>query len=99
MTCQRAAMRNPFRVQWFDGPSKIGLLASGFPTEGSDETRPDAFRLTSLASGEIANAPLGEVSLTVKELGEDGGTKEFEVTAKGKIETGGSFEASGTCRG
>lgn len=99
LTCQRAVMRNPFRAQWFDGPSRIGLTASGFPVEGSDQTRPDNFRLTSLARNEIKNATLEEYSLTVKEVSVDAGLITFEIMAEGTIEGGGKFMASGTCTG
>lgn len=100
LTCQRAAMRNPFRAQFFDGPSKIGLTASGFPPEdGGEQTQPDAFRLTSLAGGEIANAELTDVALSVKEVSIDAGMITFEIEATGNIEGGGKFTASGTCKG
>jgi hypothetical protein len=100
LTCQRAVMRNPFRAQWFDGKSRIGLLASGFPLDdGSDGTEIDSFRLTSLASGEISNATLTDMKLTVKALDNEGGAITFEVIAEGSIESGGSFKATGICRG
>lgn len=99
-TCQRAARRNPFRAQWFDGIGRIGLMAGGFPLEdGTNGTEIQSFRLTSLADREAKNASLTDVSLTVKEAGTDGGTIIFEVTAEGNIESGGLFRASGTCRG
>jgi hypothetical protein len=100
LTCQRAVMNNPFRAQWFDSGSRIGLVASGFPlNDGSDETRVESFRLTSLVGSKITNAEVTDAALSFRVVSSERGSSVFEVSAKGKIAGGGSFEASGKCRG
>lgn len=100
LTCQRAVMNNPFRAQWFDSGSRIGLVASGFPLDdGSDGTRVENFRLTSLVGSKITNAEVTDATLSFREVSSERGSSVFEVSARGKITGGGSFEASGKCRG
>jgi len=100
LTCQSAFAASPFRAQWFDAESKVGILVTGFPLDdGSGDTRVDNFQLTSMAGSNQRNARLAEAQLKVSKVSQQGASAVYEVSASGKLMEGaGSFKASGTCR-
>lgn len=100
LTCQSAFGGSPFRAQWFDESSRIGILVTGFPLDdGSGDTRVDNFQLTSLAGSNQKNARLAEAQLNVRKISQHGASAIYEVTASGALmDDGGSFTARGTCR-
>ena len=100
LTCQSAFGGSPFRAQWFDESSRVGILVTGFPLDdGSGDTRVDNFQLTNLAGSHQQNARLAEAQLNVKKVSQQGASAIYEVTASGKLmDGGGSFTAKGTCR-
>ena len=99
LTCLRSVNRRPFRAQWFDAGTKIGLAANGMPqADGSGVARAMDFRLTSLAGSNVKDVELTDTRIWIEELSNEGASTVFEVTATGKIEGGGLFMATGKCR-
>ena len=100
LTCQSAFGGSPFRAQWFDESSRVGILVTGFPLDdGTGDTRVDNFQLTSLAGSNQRNARLAEAELNVRKVSQQGASAIYEVTASGKLmDGGGSFTARGNCR-
>jgi hypothetical protein len=99
LTCQSGPV-SPFRAQWDAPDMSTHVLVTGYPQEGTDEHRVDAYRVEFRDSGanRTQAARLADVTLTAREVSRTGASAVYDVEAAGTFVDGGSFTASGTCR-
>lgn len=96
LSCGTAPGR-PFVAQWEDPATGVAVKVSGFPQDGSHETRVDSFQLANVKPGSERRGRLASATLAVEKLGERGRIATYRVSASGQLEDGGEFTATGRC--